>query len=87
MVAQTKILDSCTGCKNTYCFQTRKNCSNKINLMIKNDKILEDSILSPFLTIPRTKNTEKITICNSCYHIAHAAQFKQFFFKEKEQYP
>ena len=81
----------CTGCKNYLCVQTMSDCSEKINAMIQNGVIEEENRPAPFLqmTEHQKKNgkTEyrQFQIRNSCYHIAHANQFKQHFLKKNEE--
>ena len=73
----------CTGCKNFLCIQTGQDCSSKIELMKKNGTVLENEVPAPFLEISaRDKQTNSKTnfrIRNSCYHIAHAQQFGEYF--------
>ena len=73
----------CTGCKNSFCFQTGGDCGEKIKKMMKNKTIGKTNIPPLFYNLTErskdgTKNT-KFKFRNSCYHIAHAEQVEKYF--------
>ena len=69
----------CTGCKNSFCFQTGTDCSKKIEQMIENNSIIECNEPSPFLMIRAKDGNKEVKVRNSCYYIAHAEQFGNYF--------